>query len=470
MENNTIKRVQRPPKGGVKHNNPVYATPKKGVHINKSENGDQDTPISANGNKKGLLIGIAAALVVILGLGAFFLFRSPIKIETTKVQKAGLQATLYSGINNKTTKQFIVLWPEGVSPIAQNIREWICMELNISSLTANPPKKMEEELKNGHGIHNINFYPVEDDFIIATYDVAMAHDLAYFRKSDGEQLNNEILQNAFPDYLSMVKEAVNNADLSKENLRELNRGDYENFLRFCYPYFSENGLENKVSYGYVASNVPDFKFVIPYEALIGVASEEILKFIPEKYLTEFSQKGEKLTSQLVEKLAKKVSPHEGPSTEILSDEFAKICTLGKAMPGYIGSIGEEEIMGYWHGGQDEDSNWSVKNVDFVTASNDQALVNIDYVHYGNANTVQIKFVTKAEELPSVITASKWVIDDFNNMKGQILEAINSQYENLSKKSIDEILSEEGENLSAAEKEAYKSKVEKFLELYREHIK
>ncbi|MCH5220112.1 MAG: hypothetical protein J1F20_06025 [Muribaculaceae bacterium] len=476
MENNTIKRVQRPPKGGVKINKPepIDATPKEDINANSVKNVAHDTPTSSSlRNKKGLFIGIGVTALVVLAIGAFFLFRSPINIETSQVDNMGLEATLYKGVNTKTDGYVYIMWPEGETPIAQNIRDWIYRQLEYS--TALPPKKMMEEklesIKLGNSI-NLRFDPFEDDFIIVSmYRGNTLRDVAYFRKSDGAQLTNDILRSVSSDYLLLVLDSINDADLSQEDRKKIDSIDYGALLTYCYPYFSEKGLENRVIYGDTNSSITDFKLLIPYETILGVASEEILKFIPEKYLNEFAQKGEELTTGLVKKLAKQVLPQSGPSPEIISDEFAKICSLGNSMPGYLEWIGEEEIMSCWHGGQEADNNWSVKNVDFKSVSNNQALVNVDYVHYGYQTTIPIKFVTKNVELPSGITTSKWVIDDFNNMKAQILEAVRQQYENLSKKTPDEIfteLLEEGINLPPATKESYKSEYEKFFELYQEY--
>lgn len=497
--NNNIKRVKRPVRGGVSHDtrpnvaqafnpdvNPSVNPEdrKSGLTDNSEASPGSGQPIIENtpqsGGKKPLYIGIAAVVVVAIAVATFFLLKGPIEItkENNYYADPGFEMDYYTGRNDKIHAGIELFWPEGDEAISQSLRQWIRATLNQQN-SDGPTEIIEEWLKDP--VHeysdlNVDLLPFENEFINASIysqgKVSGVYDMAYFRISDGAKLPYDLLPDT-PETLSVIKDAIKNSDSWDYNYSEslANIKDYKTLLKACKPYFSDEGLVYQHIFD-TESLIPRLRFTIPYASLIGIASEELLKFVPEKYIKEFAEGNVELTTGLVEQLAKSIPTNSVPSREILSDEFAKICDLGEAMPGYLDGIGEEEVMCYWHGGQDPDPDYTVKNIDFVRSSNDEAIVNVDYMHWGSPHTAQIKFVKVSRAMPSGITTKTWVVDNFINMKSDILEATRSQYENLVSKSVEQRIQEleaEGSTLNDEMKEAYKSRVKKFMEMYREFM-
>ena len=174
---------------------------------------------------------------------------------------------------------------------------------------------------------------------------------------------------------------------------------------------------------------------------------------------------------LVRKLWKGIPDHgiNSLTKSSLSREFYNLVDVGFSIPtDNPGGIGEEDFLYYWYTGQDSESGDRIVSINIISDSPELRVVKVVYKTLGQKEPHKLNFIKETMTDENGNEQQTWVIDDFDGMKNQIYNYINTTGKKFIKGYANEILAdpEIGGWMSASDKQEYLNEVEKFKKKFK----
>lgn len=236
-----------------------------------------------------------------------------------------------------------------------------------------------------------------------------------------------------------------------------------------HPTITENGLE--FIWGpYEVSPGIQFSSEVPYTDVLRLISKEGLVFIPQTAIEDFKKhSNEDLTKEILLSYAN--NDITCAQNEYISQEFAEILNLADQIPtdnpGGIGTY--DEITWYWEEDGERDClDSGFTGAEIISKNENTAKGRLKYKRCdGGIKYFDVDLVKEIFVYPSGLEASRWVVDDFNDKKGELLDSLNSAADEFSNGLGQSLMNDPdvSGDMSVAEKREYLQEVDEFLKAY-----
>ena len=169
---------------------------------------------------------------------------------------------------------------------------------------------------------------------------------------------------------------------------------------------------------------------------------------------------------LVRRLWKGIPDHgiNSLTKSSLSKNFYNLVDVAFSIPtNNPGGIGDEEFLYYWYEGQDSENVDRIVAINIISDSPELRVVEVLYNTFYQKVPHQLNLIKETMTDENGNEQQTWVIDDFDGMKNEIYNYVNTTGKKFINGYADEILEdpEIGEWMSASERENYLNEVEKF---------
>ena len=235
------------------------------------------------------------------------------------------------------------------------------------------------------------------------------------------------------------------------------------------PIITENGIEFIWDLDEVLPRV-QFTSEVPYSDILRVINKEGLDFIPQAAIEEFKKNSNgDLKKETMLLYAKDGIAND--KNNYISREFADILDFMDQIPtDNPGGISSYDII-YWDWTGDDSSDcldFGFKDAEIISKNENSAKGRLKFkpcvggIKYFNVDLVKEKFV-----YPSGLEEIRWVVDDFDNKKAELLAAINEAGTGFSHGLGQRLMNspEDSGFMSEKEKREYLQQVDDFLKAY-----
>lgn len=417
-------------------------------------------------------------------------------IETYKIKKT-VDFPPQKSSCTKSEFDYSVDWPiDGPQPLLKKTQKWILRQLNPDESSSDQDlseismeKLLEERITN---------YSPEYDEDADWYYGVVTDDIGISIEADD---NKTILLSSFETVLC----GQNSLGFSGDRLMMLNNGEELSYSMFppiekmrpylwkymkCFgepcqvweypelekvpypknlPVITENGIEFIWGLDEIYPRV-QFTSEVPYSDILRLINKDVLVFIPQKAIEDFKKnsngdlKKETMLLYVGEGL-------KNDENDYISHEFADILDLTYKIPtDNPGGINSYDIL-YWDWTGDDSSDcldFGFKDAEIVSRNENSAKGRLKFkpciggIKYIDVDLVKEKFV-----YPSGLEETRWVVDDFDNKKAELLAAINEAGTAFSHGLGQRLMSnpEDSGFMSEKEKREYLQQVDTFLNAY-----